>query len=436
MSFSSKFMTINNSRSFTCVTEHEFSKTVQTTFKDTVLGESNNSTSADDDNEAKSDQQQEEKSTDQTTEFTKGQENDETETELNETDIDSILFDGLKISSTKNFESLITKHKPLSVNRSFRLVDKTNTTVPKVTKTSSKVKANLLNKSKKKKYFPSEIKIFNFSCFDLKMTQIDQMKQVVNELNSQYSESNKNKINCLINKEFNLNTTHLIIDFNGTFERDLKQLDTNRKFLLLLAAIKNCKLIRFEWLLHSFKKSYWIDEDRYLIQSYIGSDLDQYEENDFDIKLIKFIRGLNQTSKMSLFSSCGFIYLLKNEEDYLNSLSSDSVANKSQSSSFSDSFSKFSDSFSIFKSKNKLYDHVFELITKCEGRITSRVACADLIVYIDILGDSGSDKRSDKESEYLEGCLGDIEKTIKKSRKRKQLEVVSSDWIMGNLWLN
>ena len=201
------------------------------------------------------------------------------------------------------------------------------------------------------------------------------MKKIIKNLHQKYKNQN-DMIKSIFLTSYNSNTTHLVIDFVRTFDGNSKSINTSAKFTLLLAALKGCHLIRYEWLLHSKVKDKWTEETKYLLESYVGenlNDLDEEEQYDYDIRLIKFYQNLKQTSHLDLFSKQGNIYLLNCNEILANG--NESIFNDSQSS--------FSDSFINFKSKDKISDYLYEIVTKFNGLITSRVACADLIIVID-----------------------------------------------------
>ncbi|CAF0900151.1 unnamed protein product [Brachionus calyciflorus] len=357
---------------------------------------------------------------------------------LNESDIDQILFDGLKIDEN-NFSNNNSKGKVINRSNKFGLVDKTNTSKTNKSKTnrsSSLVPSKNLSKkedrtrnsrscsNKSELYFPNKVKTFNISHMDLDERQLNKMKLVIKNLKKQYKYRDE-IINSVFFNNFNSSITHIVIDFEKKFDGNTV-ISTNNKFMLILAALKECKIIRYEWLLHSEIKLKWNAEKKYLLESYIDQDLnelDKEEQNEFDIRLIKFIRNLKLTDRIDLFSKYGNIYISNNENSY------DENENDTQNS--------FSDSFTSFKSKEKLYDYLHEVITRCNGLITSRVACADLILAIDKADDYDSSEHGKaclkQVAICLKSSLDEIKNKLTNCKIRKKIPVVSSNWVLDTV---
>lgn len=175
--------------------------------------------------------------------------------------------------------------------------------------------------------------------------------------------------------------------------------------------------MRFEWLAHSELKREWCPEDQYTLESYIDIDLDNFEEqNEFDIRLVKFERNLKLTDRVDLFSKYGNIFLLGCDFENFNDIS-------------------LSDSF--FKSKNCLYDYFHELITRCNGLITSRAACANLIILIDTSDDYETSTKLGADQVLQEAIkfkkiFKEIRGKLIKCKIKKKINIISSNWILGN----
>jgi hypothetical protein len=64
----------------------------------------------------------------------------------------------------------------------------------------------------------------------------------MNDVNSDSSDSELVQIQASQQKVFNLTTTHLIVDFESTF--DNKEYDLKTKLIIILAVLNKCKIIR------------------------------------------------------------------------------------------------------------------------------------------------------------------------------------------------
>lgn len=239
-----------------------------------------------------------------------------------------------------------------------------------------------------------------------------QLKQTLDEINSIKS---IDSIKGDFEKNYCSKTTHLIIDFKRTFEQ--QEININKKCLLIAAAVNKCRLVRFEWILHSRKKKQFIDVKKYLIENYIN-DLDEYEEEDFDIKLIRLIRHLkdkkHQLGQLSLFSHLKQIYLIKENTD----------------------LEKDDDDFDVMmKNKmNTIYDYFIDIMSKFGANLTSRAGMAELIIAIDKTDDLDLNNKEhrlvvEKERDYFVKCVNEIQNL---TRKKSSVQILSSSWIIGN----
>lgn len=216
------------------------------------------------------------------------------------------------------------------------------------------------------------------------------------------------------NDKYTQQTTHLLVDFKTSFET-ADSLSLNKKCLLVLAALNNCKIVRFEWLKHSQAYNTWLDEADYLIESYVEEDLSEYDQDEFDIKLIKFIRNLkNGKHSKDVFSLHKNVYVMEDhgvDESNLNESEFD--------------FEKcFDNSNSCFLYKeNSTFNYITDLLIKCGANLTSRVGLAEIIIAID---DGQMDKTELRDS--FEACLIEFKKSI---RKKCGVKVISSEWVLG-----
>ena len=71
------------------------------------------------------------------------------------------------------------------------------------------------------------------------------MKEAISLLNDINSDLNKTtpEVAATQQKVFNLTTTHLIVDFNSTFDNSIVDLKT--KMIIVLAVLNKCKIIRY-----------------------------------------------------------------------------------------------------------------------------------------------------------------------------------------------
>lgn len=81
---------------------------------------------------------------------------------------------------------------------------------------------------------------------NLKSTKLSVLKETISVLNDANSDSSDTECSQLIQaslqKVFNLNTTHLIVDFESTF--DNREYDLKTKMIIILAVLNRCKIIR------------------------------------------------------------------------------------------------------------------------------------------------------------------------------------------------
>lgn len=81
---------------------------------------------------------------------------------------------------------------------------------------------------------------------NLKSTKLNELKETISVLNDANSDSSDTECLQLIQasqqKVFNLNTTHLIVDFESTF--DNREYDLKTKMIIILAVLNKCKIIR------------------------------------------------------------------------------------------------------------------------------------------------------------------------------------------------
>jgi hypothetical protein len=391
----------------------------------------------------------------------------ETSMNIDESELDFILFSGLNLNNKARVNDD-------NYDKFFGMPEKTQTNVIKKLKSRSASAGHringprkspkdrvLINKSKKRsssannrKYFPDQNRrTFNMFHLELTTRQLNVMNQIIRQMNESQEESSDSQvITCYMNKKYTQNTTHIMIDFNNFFDPNIihSKLNLNKKCLLILAAVNECKIIRFEWLKHSWKKSEWLEELDFLVESYLESEIDAYDEaDDFDVKLIRLVRNLKNKKCSQFFSSFKNIYIMEQREDCNEDVCSTANATKSridedavdesgldltgtmlEKSAF---FEATNLSLNIFKNKNSTYDYLIEILTKCGAHLTSRVQHAELIIAIDRTQDFSQDVdkfQAEIESErvHFTETIQEMQKLV---RKKEGVQVISSDWILG-----
>lgn len=240
------------------------------------------------------------------------------------------------------------------------------------------------------------------------------MKQIIKYMNSE-NRKNAEPPNAVFQSILKSNTSHLVIDFEAVLSRSIPK--TIDKLAIILSIMKFCKIMRYEWLIHSELKRKWCPEDPYTLESYIDIDLDclEEEQSEFDVRLVKFERSLKLTDRVDLFSKYGNIYLLSSDNENLNEVS-------------------LSDSF--FRPSNLLYDYFHEIISRCNGLITSRAACADLIILIDTSNDYETKTKQGAELVLQDAIkfkkiFKEIRDKLIKCKIRKKINIISSNWVIG-----
>lgn len=267
--------------------------------------------------------------------------------------------------------------------------------------------------------------------------QIRTMKSTVRELNNSSpnikltlndsanrsrSSSRSNKYNqsttCYLSEKLARNTTHLVLDFNEFFESNSAK-QVNKKCLLLLAALNETKLIRFEWIVHSRHKSRWLDETKYLLKSYLECSSSQLpDEDEFDIQLQRFINSLgdHQHTYRGFFGSFKNVYIIEPVEE----IDKDDEEEENMS-------------LGLFRAQNTTYDLLVEILIKCGAHLTSRANQAEIAIAIDRTNELDDESvykdEIEKERDRFFVRVNEIKKCV---RKRDGVAVVSSDWVIGN----
>ena len=248
-------------------------------------------------------------------------------------------------------------------------------------------------------------------------------------MDNEATNEKKEKIKAVISQKYHSNTTHLLMDFQETFEQENNDLNTLKMYLLILAIINKCKLVRYEWLIHCNNKNKWLDTTDYSLDAYVGNDLyDLDQQDDFDIKLAKLVRKVENASlNRKLLSSLKNVFIMNDEFMKENKNDSNNNTNQSNLSIFKDFFATSASNF------NSIHDILIELMTKFGAHITSRVNCSSMIIAVDKTYDYDENNQSDLDriEEDKLNFLKSIKKYKNLIRKKNGVEIISSNWLIN-----
>jgi hypothetical protein len=237
------------------------------------------------------------------------------------------------------------------------------------------------------------------------------------------------RIKVTISQKYSSNITHLIMDFQDIFEQDSHGLKTLKMYLLILAILNKCKLVRYEWLIHCNDKKKWLNLSDYSLDAYVGNDLyDLNQQDDFDIKLAKLVRKVENASfNRKLLSSLKNVFIMNDESSKENKNDSNNNTNQSNLSLFKDFFATSNCNF------NTINDILIEIMTKLGAHITSRVNCSSMIIAIDKTYDYNENNQSDLERIESDkfNFIKSIEQFKNLIRKKSGVEIISSNWILN-----
>ena len=242
----------------------------------------------------------------------------------------------------------------------------------------------------------------------IKYRKLASMKEAVDLLNNFGLDKE-----TVVQKQFNTTTTtHLIVDFETAF--DEANIDLRSKLIIIICALKKFKIIRLEWLTHSKTKQVWLDEEKYLLQNYLGQDLSEYSENDFDVQVVKLIRKLENEDNLTCLSRFKDIFIIKERLD-----------NK---------LCPAFDDVTLFANKSSLQTILSQIITLCGGAVTNEVRRGRLMIAMDKTNDYDEKNQSHKEKvkldqQYFVMCISKLKSMI----ERPNVNVISSEWVIGKL---
>jgi hypothetical protein len=242
------------------------------------------------------------------------------------------------------------------------------------------------------------------------------LKETIALLNS----DDKAKCSISVSRIFSTNSSHLIIDFVQMFEKSI-QIDLKTKLIILQAVLNKCKIIRIEWISHCKMKKCWLDERSYLLENYLSKDLNEYDEYEFDVRLVKLIRRL-PSIKLDLFSAYKNVFIIRERSE-----------SKLTSEIDSDDNEEIDDNSKKVKIKSTLHFFLSELLVKCGSILTNNPSKAELLIAIDKTNDYDENNKAHANKIKMDQkyFLNNINKL--KNLISHELNVISSEWVLGKL---
>lgn len=178
-----------------------------------------------------------------------------------------------------------------------------------------------------------------------------------------------------------------------------------------------CIYYRYEWLVHSKAKLSWQNEIKYLLENYLSEDLSEYEDDYFDIQVVRLIRTLHYQKSakntLDVFSKYKNIFLIKERSE----------TNSKSNTEFDDVM--------LFEKKSALQTYLAQIIGKCGGDTKSRVAEAEFMVAVDKTNDY--DETIPNQLNKIRLDRGYFVECVKKLKTlvTDTIDIVSSEWILG-----
>ena len=212
----------------------------------------------------------------------------------------------------------------------------------------------------------------------------------------------------------------MLVDFEQEFVN--KQPELKTKLILLMAALNGCKIVRLEWLVHSGSNQAWLDEDKYLLENYLGEDLTTYDELDFSVRLVQLIRRLNANeSSNNYFERFTNIFVIRERTE--------NKTNPAYEISVSDM--EEDEPLKAKRHNSPLSYWLRHLVVKCGGQLTNNPFQAELMIAIDRTGDYDEENKRDAnkikmDQKYFLNCIKKLKCVISSN-----VQVISSEWILG-----
>jgi len=162
---------------------------------------------------------------------------------------------------------------------------------------------------------------------------------------------------------------------------------------------------------HSLIKRRWLEEAKYLLENYIGEELGDYSETDFDVQVVRMIRRLKASSRFRVFGGEKKMFVIKERQESAKVECGDEVA--------------------FFEKKSTLQTYLSQIIQKCGGEMTSRVEEADIMIALDRTNDYDENnevhlKRIEMDQKHFVTCIEKLKRLVTKAK----VEVISSEWVL------
>jgi hypothetical protein len=162
---------------------------------------------------------------------------------------------------------------------------------------------------------------------------------------------------------------------------------------------------------HSLIKRRWLEEAKYLLENYIGEELGDYSDTDFDVQVVRMIRRLKAGSRFRVFGGEKKMFVIKER------LESGKV--------------ECGDEVAFFEKKSTLQTYLSQIIQKCGGEMTSRVEEADIMIALDRTNDYDENnevhlKRIEMDQKHFVVCIEKLKRLVTKAK----VEVISSEWVL------
>jgi len=172
---------------------------------------------------------------------------------------------------------------------------------------------------------------------------------------------------------------------------------------------------RHEWLVHSKTRLRWQDETKYLLDNYLSEDLSEYEEEAFDIQVVRLIRNLHKQKSKNpdIFTKYKNVFLIKERSENNSKLNTEF------------------DDVLLFEKKSTLQTYLAQIITKCGGEIKNKIEEAEFMIAVDKTNDYDEEipnqlNKIRLDRSYFVECVKKLNTLVTNT-----IDVVSSEWVLG-----
>jgi hypothetical protein len=124
------------------------------------------------------------------------------------------------------------------------------------------------------------------SLSDEKRCKLTRAVNFLDQARLEKDDNHSETILAKVSELYNQRTTHLIIDLNAMFNEEATIISLHEKCVLILAALNRCKIVAYQWLKKSQQKMKWLNEENFLLENFFDQDLNSYDRDNFDVKLI------------------------------------------------------------------------------------------------------------------------------------------------------